>query len=384
MSRKIRRAPVWVPSGVCMHGVHRALATPLLLAPIAAAGVLGPAPGPSVRLASAVGHCGSNAGCFFDADFGWPGCSGPKVIIDDCPAPDEPPSTEVTSLDLLTRVESRHAVGVLEVDNLPLSIVHAVDPAAQAPILRSMVAAERGTDSVRVEFDLSRRTIESLVEGSQPVLEAWPVGGEAGIAVLGELDQLQAEVDIELAVTTTLRLDTMIASADVRTNQYPWRSEIAWQIRSSSNVLVAACEASVSVPDQALSLEIDRTPVVSPRDESQWIVTLEPGTYRLIVDHLRSPLRPLAWMNGCHITFGRWAQQDEASLTVSIALPADIDRSGTVDYGDVAFALLDYGNCGEPCLSDIDGSGTVDSGDVALVLLDYGMEVPPETACPST
>ena len=49
----------------------------------------------------------------------------------------------------------------------------------------------------------------------------------------------------------------------------------------------------------------------------------------------------------------------------------DIDGSGEVDNGDVAFALLDYGPC-PGCISDLDGTGEVDFGDVALILLSTG------------
>ena len=49
----------------------------------------------------------------------------------------------------------------------------------------------------------------------------------------------------------------------------------------------------------------------------------------------------------------------------------DIDGSGEVDNGDVAFALLDFGAC-PGCASDLDGTGEVDFGDVALILLSTG------------
>jgi hypothetical protein len=49
----------------------------------------------------------------------------------------------------------------------------------------------------------------------------------------------------------------------------------------------------------------------------------------------------------------------------------DLDGSGTVDNGDIALCLLDFGPC-EGCVSDIDGSGYVDFGDVALILLSFG------------
>jgi hypothetical protein len=49
----------------------------------------------------------------------------------------------------------------------------------------------------------------------------------------------------------------------------------------------------------------------------------------------------------------------------------DLDLSGSVDNGDIAFALLDYGPC-PGCQSDLDASGEVDFGDVALILLSMG------------
>ncbi|MBM4007000.1 MAG: hypothetical protein FJ292_05475 [Planctomycetes bacterium] len=49
----------------------------------------------------------------------------------------------------------------------------------------------------------------------------------------------------------------------------------------------------------------------------------------------------------------------------------DVDGSGEVDNGDVAFALLHYGPCAD-CASDLDSTGEVDFGDVALILLSTG------------
>ena len=51
--------------------------------------------------------------------------------------------------------------------------------------------------------------------------------------------------------------------------------------------------------------------------------------------------------------------------------PADLDCNGTVDMGDVAFALLDFGPC-PGCTSDLDRTGVVDFGDIALIMLDFG------------
>ena len=58
-------------------------------------------------------------------------------------------------------------------------------------------------------------------------------------------------------------------------------------------------------------------------------------------------------------------------VTVLIAPEGDLDGSGTVDSGDLALMLLDYGPC-TACPADLDGSSTVDFGDVALLLLLFG------------
>jgi hypothetical protein len=60
-----------------------------------------------------------------------------------------------------------------------------------------------------------------------------------------------------------------------------------------------------------------------------------------------------------------------ACPTVGPACFGDVDLSGVVDNGDIAFALLDFGPCAG-CQSDLDGSGETDFGDVALILLSTG------------
>jgi formylglycine-generating enzyme required for sulfatase activity len=52
--------------------------------------------------------------------------------------------------------------------------------------------------------------------------------------------------------------------------------------------------------------------------------------------------------------------------------PSDIDGSNTVDFGDVALILIDFGACAG-CATDLDGTGAVDHGDVALALLEFGL-----------
>jgi hypothetical protein len=54
------------------------------------------------------------------------------------------------------------------------------------------------------------------------------------------------------------------------------------------------------------------------------------------------------------------------------ACPADLDDSGGVDAGDIAFLLLAFGTCSDTCAEDLDGSGVVDAGDIALLLLAFG------------
>jgi hypothetical protein len=58
-------------------------------------------------------------------------------------------------------------------------------------------------------------------------------------------------------------------------------------------------------------------------------------------------------------------------LGVAAGKFGDLDGSGTVDNGDVALALLDFGPC-PGCTSDVDGNGEVDFGDIALILLSFG------------
>lgn len=65
----------------------------------------------------------------------------------------------------------------------------------------------------------------------------------------------------------------------------------------------------------------------------------------------------------------------QATFSIKGALASscfgDIDGSGSVDSGDVALALLDFGPC-PGCSADLDQTGEVDFGDIALVLLSAG------------
>ena len=64
----------------------------------------------------------------------------------------------------------------------------------------------------------------------------------------------------------------------------------------------------------------------------------------------------------------------QLSITPVLTTPAcraDVDGSGEVDFGDIAFALLDFGPC-EGCAGDLDNSGSIDFGDTAVMLLEFG------------
>lgn len=50
---------------------------------------------------------------------------------------------------------------------------------------------------------------------------------------------------------------------------------------------------------------------------------------------------------------------------------ADLDGNGSVDFGDVAIALLNFGVC-QGCPTDLDLNGVVDFGDIAIILLNFG------------
>ena len=83
------------------------------------------------------------------------------------------------------------------------------------------------------------------------------------------------------------------------------------------------------------------------------------------------------WVNGNRYFLDAATRTDTpgadntACPNVGPACFGDIDLSGVVDNGDIAFALLDFGAC-PGCQSDLDGSNETDFGDVALILLSTG------------
>ncbi len=55
---------------------------------------------------------------------------------------------------------------------------------------------------------------------------------------------------------------------------------------------------------------------------------------------------------------------------LDVLCPADLDRSGAVDFGDILAILTAWGNAGGP--EDLDSSGLVDFGDILVVLSSWG------------
>jgi len=107
---------------------------------------------------------------------------------------------------------------------------------------------------------------------------------------------------------------------------------------------------------------------VYPLQNGRWLAT--GGTRVVSIDPVMNTSIDLANFTtsggaGYNASF-RWVSPVEVP-----ACFGDLDLSGTVDNGDIAFALLDYGTCAG-CQSDLDGSGDVDFGDVALILLSMG------------
>ena len=61
----------------------------------------------------------------------------------------------------------------------------------------------------------------------------------------------------------------------------------------------------------------------------------------------------------------------DGQLDSCLAPNPDLDGNGSIDFADVALALLDFGAC-QGCPSDLDLNGVVDFGDVALILINFG------------
>jgi len=79
----------------------------------------------------------------------------------------------------------------------------------------------------------------------------------------------------------------------------------------------------------------------------------------------------LDFCDGADVRYWQTSATAYEDLVVATPCFGDMDANGTVDTGDVAILLLDFGPC-SGCSSDLDGTGEVDTGDAALLLLNFG------------
>ena len=86
-------------------------------------------------------------------------------------------------------------------------------------------------------------------------------------------------------------------------------------------------------------------------------------------------------LDACEVEIAPWVDMNgnaipdecEGDGTPQPGCPGDLDRSGSVDSGDIALLLLEMNTPaapGDPL--DVDQSGVVDAGDVSLMLLLFG------------
>jgi hypothetical protein len=92
--------------------------------------------------------------------------------------------------------------------------------------------------------------------------------------------------------------------------------------------------------------------------ETIHLTNLQPGEYTLELSRKDAG-------TGSVTAYASWVIDDGVSVA-----PGDIDGSGTVDFGDIALAMLGFG--GDDALMDMDANGLVDFGDVAIILLSFG------------
>lgn len=359
-------------------GVSMSIASIGLAGAVASAGALRPSPGASFQLTATAADCGDHAVCAFDTPSQQ--CGGTKgVFRPDC----DNPTARTTSLALQPSQSGQAAwVEGIAASIGSLSAVNAVDPATRPPLLQASIEASRGPNTISFAFDAAHRPVASLIDPLDPVMVAWPGGSLAGLCGIGQEDELVASVSFDLDVDATVLLDGALAATDVRCNGQMWASQLSWTIASDTDPSVASCQAHAEVPDQQVTLQAERSPPVSVAAESHSRVALSAGSYTLTVRFSRGESTTNAAVNACQEMAGAWALQDTASFTLSMASPADLDNSGTVDFGDAAWVLLDYGMCADGCAADLDDSGEVDFGDVSYVLLDYGASTPRPMMCP--
>jgi len=360
------------------RGVNLSATGLILSGSLASAGVLRPVPGAAFQLSATVANCGSNDVCTFDAQTHE--CGGTKgVFVPHCVDTQSQSTSMVLARD--ESGQSHWSAGVADAWDT-LSVVNAVAADSEQPLLDASVTASRAPNAVTFTFDVSRRPVPSLIDDPvEPVMRASCGSTLAGLCMLGQSDELVATLQFELIGDAVIRLDGALAAQDVRCSGTDWKSKLNWTIASDTDPALAYCDAHATVPDQQLSLQMPRTPAVSASAESHGTMRLAAGNYTITVRFNRGEAVTCATLNACGAMDGAWSTSDTASFTISVAAPCDLDGSGVVDFGDVAFVLLDYGTCSEECASVVAENGEVDFGDVAFMLLDFGTATPQSHIC---
>lgn len=248
---------------------------------------------------------------------------------------------------------------------------------AESPLALVQVsgAAARSTDAISFSFDLVRRPVETMVHQIDPqrpkMMSAAHEDLHGGIAMLAMTDRVEVRVPIVLEQSCTLYARSRILAEDVRTNGRGFQSWISWRLESPSGETAFQFGLPLDHGDQQSSIDLARVPQVDIALGVPDAQPVDAGAYTLVAT-FEGTSRGFAALNSCDQVSGSWTGHESAFVHVSANRPTDVDGSHEVDYGDVAFVLLDYGPCPGHCVSDIDASGEVDFGDVAMVLLDFG------------
>lgn len=257
-----------------------------------------------------------------------------------------------------------------------------VDPSRDPPIVRTAARIAHEQDVLSIGFDQRRMAIDSILGDPTDLFRASIIGESAGVAALSVVEDFEGKIPFELRRSAVVRVDSLIQADDVRTMAWAYRSQIRWTLESRDADFSTSCELELSELDQGLDLDEPRTPSVNHTAMSSRFVHLDAGSYSIRMRFRRLDGNPQAGINGCQEQRGAWAAFDRGSIELTVANAPDLDDSGTVDFGDAAIVLLDYGACVDGCASDLDGSHEVDFGDIAMVLLAFNDTTPPPSDCP--
>jgi len=284
------------------------------------------------------------------------------------------PEDQLRSLDDEGGCSASWLAGTPESDGVQ-SFVAAVPAASPLALVRVTGGASRSTDAISFSFDLVRRPVETMVRQVDPLrprmMFAAHENGWGGIAMVGMTDRVEVRVPIVLEQACTLHARSRILADDVRTNGRGFGSRISWRLESAPDRSDFQYGLPLFHPDQEASIDEARHPQVDIALGSVDAQPVQAGAYTLVAI-FEGAGRGFVGLNACESAQGAWTAHESAFVHVSTTRPTDVDGSNEVDYGDVAFVLLDYGPCPGNCLTDIDASGEVDFGDVAMVLLDFG------------